>query len=52
VEITSGLAVGEIVVITGNNSLRDGGNVRVVSGPGAATQTRAANAGEGGERGQ
>jgi membrane fusion protein, multidrug efflux system len=52
VEITSGLAVGEVVVITGNNTLRDGGNVRVVSGPGAATQTRAANAGEGGERGQ
>jgi membrane fusion protein, multidrug efflux system len=52
VEVTSGLAVGEVVVVTGNNALRDGGNVRVVSGPGAATQTRAANGGEGGERGQ
>jgi membrane fusion protein, multidrug efflux system len=52
VEVTSGLSVGDVVVVTGNNSLRDGGNVRVVSGPGAAPQTRAANAGEDGGRGQ
>jgi RND family efflux transporter MFP subunit len=34
VEITSGLQEGEAVVTKGNNSLRDGAEVRVVSGPG------------------
>ncbi|MBA2671967.1 MAG: efflux RND transporter periplasmic adaptor subunit, partial [Gemmatimonadetes bacterium] len=52
VEITSGLAVGDVVVITGNNALRDGANVRVVAGPGAATESRAANTGENRGRGQ
>jgi membrane fusion protein, multidrug efflux system len=52
VEIVSGLNVGDAVVVTGNNSLRDGADVRVVSGPGAATATRAAGAAENQGRGQ
>jgi RND family efflux transporter MFP subunit len=35
VEILSGLAAGDTVVVTGSNSLRDGAPVRVVAGPGA-----------------
>lgn len=36
VEILSGVEPGEIVIVQGNNSLRDGAQVRVVSGPGAS----------------
>lgn len=46
VEIVSGLSPGEAVVVVGNNSLRDGAEVRIVAGPGAPTDTRAANAPE------
>jgi membrane fusion protein, multidrug efflux system len=50
VEIVSGLTPGEAVVITGNNSLRDGADVRIVAGPGAPTDTRAASTAENGGR--
>ncbi len=52
VEIVSGLTPGEAVVVTGNNSLRDGADVRVVAGPGAPTGNRAASATENQGRGQ
>jgi membrane fusion protein, multidrug efflux system len=52
VEIVSGLSPGEAVVVTGNNSLRDGADVRVVAGPGAPTGSRAAGATETQGRGQ
>jgi RND family efflux transporter MFP subunit len=42
VEILGGLQPGEAVVVTGNNALRDGSEVRVVSGPGAAPPPAAA----------
>jgi membrane fusion protein, multidrug efflux system len=49
VEIVSGLTAGEAVVITGNNALRDGAEVRVVSGPGAGPPPeRAAEGARGG----
>jgi membrane fusion protein, multidrug efflux system len=51
VEVVSGLQVGETVVVTGNNSLRDGGEVRVVSGPGAVA-AQDANVAENQGRGQ
>lgn len=33
VEILSGLTAGEVVVVTGNNGLRDGAEVRIMAGP-------------------
>lgn len=45
VEILDGLSVGDEVIVAGNNQLRDGADVRVVSGPGAATGTEAAASG-------
>lgn len=42
VEILSGLESGEAVVVSGNNSLRDGAEVRVVRGPGATPRDTAA----------
>ena len=37
VQIVSGLQEGEIIVITGNNRLREGAAVRVTAGPGASS---------------
>lgn len=51
VEIVSGVTAGETVVVTGNNALRDGAEVRIVSGPGAeapAARTAADGARPGG----
>jgi membrane fusion protein, multidrug efflux system len=56
VEIVSGLEEGEIVVVTGNASLRNDAEVRVVAGPGGAPQGerqgggRPEGAGRGGAR--
>lgn len=38
IEILSGVEAGEIVVVVGNHTLRDGAEVRVVRGPGAETR--------------
>jgi membrane fusion protein, multidrug efflux system len=46
VEIVGGVAAGEVVVTVGNNSLRDGADVRVVNGPGAAPQRAVDSTGE------
>jgi multidrug efflux pump subunit AcrA (membrane-fusion protein) len=35
IEVLSGLEAGDTIVVTGGNTLRDGGEVRVVEGPGA-----------------
>lgn len=53
VQIVSGLQPGEVIVVTGNNMLRDGAEVRVVSGPdaGPAPATAAEPAGARGNRG-
>lgn len=53
IEILDGLREGEAVITVGNNSLRDGAEVRVVSGPGAGAAPRggAADRGGAGERG-
>lgn len=40
VEVLSGLEPGEVVVTVGNNSVRDGAEVRVVAGPGAGAAPR------------
>jgi RND family efflux transporter MFP subunit len=40
VEIVDGVQVGEIVVVTGTNNLRDGATVRIVSGPAARPERR------------
>src|SRR5690606_13997430 len=39
IEIVEGLAPGEIVVVVGNNGLRDGAEVRIMSGPGMGAGT-------------
>lgn len=39
IEIVEGLAPGEIVVVVGNNGLRDGAEVRIMSGPGTGAGT-------------
>ena len=50
VEIVSGLRVGEAVVITGSNNVRNNADVRVVSGPGGAPPGSRPDSAAGGER--
>ena len=40
IEVLSGLESGDTIVVTGNNTLRDGAQVRVVAGPGAEAPAR------------
>jgi membrane fusion protein (multidrug efflux system) len=38
-EILQGVQAGEVIVVKGQRSLKDGGRIRILEGPGAATQT-------------
>lgn len=50
VQIASGLQEGEIVVVTGNNRLREGAAVRVTAGPGASARPAREGAPAGGRQ--
>lgn len=50
VEVVSGVREGEAVVVIGHNALRDGAEVRVVSGPGGGPPPQRPNAGGDGQR--
>lgn len=50
VEVVSGVREGEAVVVIGHNALRDGAEVRVVSGPGGGPPPQRPSAGGDGQR--